>query len=42
MFEEVEQTIDAEAAYREAKRCMRCFRIYSVITERAIPEGVGR
>ncbi|TVQ35714.1 MAG: oxidoreductase [Geminicoccaceae bacterium] len=42
MFEEVEQTISIEAAYREANRCMRCYRIYSVITERAIPEGVGR
>ncbi|MFW5679426.1 MAG: FAD-dependent oxidoreductase [Pseudomonadota bacterium] len=42
MFEEVEQTISVEAAYREASRCMRCYRIYSVITERPIPEGVGR
>ncbi|NJO54213.1 MAG: FAD-dependent oxidoreductase [Bacteroidales bacterium] len=39
MFEEVEQTISAEEAYREAKRCMRCYRIYSVITEQPIPEG---
>ena len=39
MFEEVEQTISAEDAYREAKRCMRCYRIYSVITEQPIPEG---
>jgi formate dehydrogenase beta subunit len=39
MFEEVEQTIGAEEAYREAKRCMRCYRIYSVITEQPIPEG---
>ncbi|WP_281023023.1 FAD-dependent oxidoreductase [Rhodoplanes roseus] len=39
MFEEVEQTISPEQAYREAKRCMRCYRTYSVITERAIPEA---
>ena len=39
MFEEVEQTISAEDAYREAKRCMRCYRLYSVITEQPIPEG---
>ncbi|NVO16651.1 MAG: FAD-dependent oxidoreductase [Rhodoplanes sp.] len=36
MFEEVEQTISPEQAYREAKRCMRCYRTYSVITENAI------
>ncbi|MBK5960873.1 oxidoreductase [Rhodoplanes elegans] len=41
MFEEVEQTISPEQAYREAKRCMRCYRTYSVITERAIPEGTS-
>jgi formate dehydrogenase beta subunit len=39
MFEEVEQTISPEQAYREAKRCMRCYRTYSVITERAIANG---
>jgi formate dehydrogenase beta subunit len=37
MFEEVEQPISAEAAYKEAKRCMRCYRLYSVITDRPIP-----
>jgi formate dehydrogenase (NADP+) beta subunit len=37
MFEEVEQPISAEEAYKEAKRCMRCFRLYSVITDRPIP-----
>ena len=41
MFEEVEQTITPEQAYREAKRCMRCYRIYSVITEQPIPEGAA-
>ncbi len=39
MFEEVQHTISAEEAYREAKRCLRCYRVYSVITERPIPES---
>jgi len=39
MFEEVEGTISAEEAYHEAQRCMRCYRIYSVITEQPIPAG---
>jgi len=34
MFEEVEKAISVEEAYHEAKRCMRCYRVYSVITER--------
>lgn len=42
MFEEVEQTISLDEAYAEARRCMRCYRIYSVVTEKPIPEGVGR
>ncbi len=33
MFEEVEKPISMEEAYREANRCMRCYRVYSVITE---------
>ena len=41
MFEEVERTITPEEAYREARRCMRCYRIYSVITEQPIPEGAA-
>jgi formate dehydrogenase beta subunit len=41
MFEEVEQTICAADAYREAQRCMRCYRVYSVITKRPIPEGAA-
>jgi formate dehydrogenase beta subunit len=41
MFEEVEQTISADDAYREAKRCLRCYRVYSVITEHSIPEGAA-
>lgn len=41
MFEEVETTISDADAYREARRCMRCYRIYSVITEQPIPEGAA-
>jgi len=41
MFEEVESTISDAAAYREARRCLRCYRIYSVITAQPIPEGAA-
>ena len=41
MFEEVEQTISNRQAYAEAQRCMRCYRIYSVITAHSIPEGAA-
>lgn len=34
LFEEVEKPISVEEAYKEANRCMRCYRVYSVITER--------
>ncbi len=34
IFEEVEKPITLEEAYREANRCMRCYRVYSVITEK--------
>jgi formate dehydrogenase beta subunit len=33
IFEEVEKPISVEEAYHEASRCMRCYRVYSVITE---------
>lgn len=33
MFEEVEKPISVDEAYHEAARCMRCYRVYSVITE---------
>jgi formate dehydrogenase beta subunit len=33
LFEEVEKPISVEEAYGEAERCMRCYRIYSVVTE---------
>ncbi|WP_316862987.1 FAD-dependent oxidoreductase [uncultured Cohaesibacter sp.] len=41
MFGEVEQTISKAEAYAEAQRCMRCYRLYSVITQHAIPEGAA-
>jgi len=36
-FAEVEHVISKEEAYQEAKRCMRCYRIYSVITKSPVP-----
>jgi formate dehydrogenase beta subunit len=33
IFEEVEEPISVEEAYHEASRCMRCYGVYSVITE---------
>jgi formate dehydrogenase beta subunit len=36
-FEEVEKPISAEEAYREANRCLRCYRVYSVVTEGPVP-----
>ncbi len=41
MFGEVEQTISDREAYAEAQRCMRCYRIYSVVTGHQIPEGAA-
>lgn len=39
LFDEVEKPISAEEAYHEAGRCLRCFRVYSVVTESAIPHA---
>lgn len=36
-FNEVEQTMSREEAWKEASRCMRCYRVLSVLTEDAIP-----
>ena len=33
IFKEVEEPISVEEAYHEANRCLRCYRVYSVITE---------
>ncbi|HJV94213.1 MAG TPA: FAD-dependent oxidoreductase [Azonexus sp.] len=35
-FEEVEQVISKEEAYREAERCLRCYRVYSVVTDKPL------
>lgn len=34
IFEEVEKPISLDQAYKEASRCMRCYRVYSAVTER--------
>lgn len=34
LFEEVEKPISVEEAYKEARRCMRCYRVYAVVTEK--------
>jgi formate dehydrogenase beta subunit len=34
IFEEVEKPISTEEAYAEASRCMRCYRVYTVVTEK--------
>lgn len=36
-FEEVEQTMSREEAWQEANRCMRCYRVLSLVTEEPIP-----
>lgn len=36
-FEEVEQTMTREEAWKEAGRCMRCYRVMSLVTEEPIP-----
>ncbi len=39
IFDEVEKPISTEEAYHEASRCLRCYRIYSVVTESPIPDA---
>ena len=36
-FVEVDQVISKQAAYEEAGRCLRCYRLYSVVTEKHLP-----
>ena len=36
-FREVEQTMSMEEAWAEAARCMRCYRVLSVVTAQSIP-----
>ena len=38
-FREVEQTMTREEAWAEASRCLRCYRVLTVITEAPIPGG---
>ena len=38
-FDEVDGTLAKEAAYEEASRCLRCYRLYSVVTEKAMKGG---
>ena len=40
-FREVEQTMTQEEAWAEASRCMRCYRVLSVLTEAPIPGGAA-
>ena len=35
-FDEVDQVITKEMAYEEASRCLRCYRLYSVVTEKKL------
>ena len=36
-FDEVDRVISKEMAYEEASRCLRCYRLYSVVTEKQLP-----
>ena len=36
-FDEVDMTLTAAEAIKEAQRCMRCYRVYAVVTPRPIP-----
>ena len=38
-FEEVDGVISKNAAYEEATRCLRCYRLYSVVTEKSLKPG---
>lgn len=38
-FSEVDGTITKETAYEEASRCLRCYRLYSVVTEKPLRSG---
>ena len=37
-FDEVDRVISKETAYEEANRCLRCYRLYSVVTEKHLPQ----
>lgn len=38
-FNEVDHVISKETAYEEAKRCLRCYRLYSVVTGKPLTIG---
>ncbi|SFN78873.1 formate dehydrogenase beta subunit [Formivibrio citricus] len=38
-FDEVDGVISKEVAYEEATRCLRCYRLYSVVTEKSLKPG---
>ena len=38
-FEEVDQVLSKNVAYQEAGRCLRCYRLYSVVTEKQLPHS---
>ena len=40
-FEEVDGVISKETAYEEAKRCLRCYRLYSVVTGKPLKSGAA-
>lgn len=40
-FAEVDGAISREVAYEEAQRCLRCYRLYSVVTEKPLGESPG-
>jgi formate dehydrogenase beta subunit len=42
-FAEVDAAISRDAAYAEAQRCLRCYRLYSAVTEKPLDQAsVGR
>lgn len=41
-FKEVDPVISKEQAYEEAGRCLRCYRLYSVVTEKQLPREAAR
>jgi formate dehydrogenase beta subunit len=40
-FDEVDGVLSKDAAYEEAKRCLRCYRLYSVVTEKSLGQSAG-
>ena len=40
-FAEVDAAISRDAAYAEAQRCLRCYRLYSAVTEKPLDQAVA-